>query len=150
MSKAVKNILLRKVDNALWAADPVSDEYVRQIGPGKEIMCKPWYPRNPKFHRFCMAYLHLVAENQDRFADFEEFMDWIKIKTGHFTIFAGLTGDTYRLADSIGFDAMDEVHFRRFMRRCEHWIAEELIPGFDLKAFDAEALRVASSYDPER
>lgn len=140
-------ILLKKANGSLWAADPMSDEYVTQLTENKDVLCIVWAPRNPKFHRYAMSYLHTVLQNNDRFDDFDDLMTWLKIKCGLFTMFAGVSGETYRLQESISFSAMDEVHFRRFMNRAQYWISEELIPGFDLKAFDAEAARLASSYE---
>lgn len=155
-------LLVRNMGNGeLRAADIVTDDYLAEVARGKELHVKSWFPRNPKFHRLAMSYLHHVAENQDRFDDLEDLMMWLKIRVGHFTLFHKdeiscpkcghhFGGTVYRLLDSIDFGSMDEKHFRRFMRRVEYLVMTELIPGLDIKTFEVEVLKTVASYEGVR
>ncbi|HEY8027325.1 MAG TPA: DUF1367 family protein [Burkholderiaceae bacterium] len=72
-------------------------------------------PRSGPFHRFHMAIERAVFDGQQRFADFEQFRNWLKIGAGHVTWVPGAKGGVVPLPKSISYaeleeDAMRQVH----------------------------------------
>lgn len=72
-------------------------------------------PRSGPFHRFHMAIEQAVFDAQERFADFEQFRNWLKIGAGHVTWVPGAKGGIVPLPKSISYaeleeDEMREVH----------------------------------------
>jgi len=127
--KKAPTLLVRKVGHVLHAADVVTDDYLAEIPQGREIAMKPWLPRNPRFHRTAMGYLNMVANNNDIFTDIDAIKKHVMLELGMFEVFIGHDGQTvYRMLESIDFDSMDEVHFRRFMRRAEFIITRDIMP----------------------
>ena len=152
--KKVTTLLVRKIGHALHPADIVTDEYLGEVAQGRELHMKPWVPRNPRFHRTAMGYMHSVANSTDAFESLEKLMTWLKLEMGLYEIFVGHDGkDVYRLADSIDFGSMDEVHFRRFMRRAEFLINRDILPGWGVEDYvllKKEAAQQSARYEGEQ
>jgi len=71
--------------------------------------------RSGPFHRFHMAIEQAVFDAQERFAEFEQFRNWLKIGAGHVTWVPGAKGGIVPLPKSISYadleeDQMREVH----------------------------------------
>jgi hypothetical protein len=150
--KKATTLLVRKVGAVLHPADIVSDDYISELPQGTELHMKPWLPRNPRFHRTAMGYLSMVAQNNETFTDLDSLKKWLLLEMGMYEIFIGHDGrQVYRLYDSVAFSEMDEVHFRRFMRRAEYLIGEKLMNWGvdDYVAFKREAGRQIAQYEGE-
>lgn len=73
-------------------------------------------PRSGPFHRFHMAIEQAVFNSQERFTEFDQFRNWLKIGAGHVEWVPGAKGGIVPLPKSISYaeleeDAMREVHY---------------------------------------
>lgn len=126
-------LLVRKVGHALHPADIVTDDYLAEVPNNSELHMQPWLPRNPRFHRTAMGYLHTVANSNEIYDSLDKLKKWLLLEMGLYEVFISHDGNTaYRLYDSIDFSSMDEVHFRRFMRRAEFLINRDILTNFDV------------------
>lgn len=69
-------------------------------------------PRSGPFHRFHMAMEQAVFDGQERFTDFEQFRNWLKIGAGHVTWVPGAKGGIVPLPNSISYSKLDEDGMR--------------------------------------
>jgi len=72
-------------------------------------------PRSGPFHRFHMLCEQTVFNAQERFKEFEQFRNWLKIGSGFVTWVPGVKGGIVPLPNSISYakleeDAMRELH----------------------------------------
>lgn len=71
-------------------------------------------PRSGPFHRFHMAMEQAVFDAQDRFNDFEQFRNWLKIGAGHIVWVPGAKGGIVPLPKSISYMDLSEEDMREF------------------------------------
>jgi hypothetical protein len=147
-------LLLRRDRHILHPADPVSEDYVNDVPHGGVIFATVWTNRSTRFHNLAMSYLHQVAQNNDVYSSVDELINYLAIETGNYTMFVGHDGENIRrLRGSIDFDTMDEVAFRRWMRRVQYIIARDIINGLTLEEyadqFNREAVKTAHEYYPK-
>jgi len=71
-------------------------------------------PRSGPFHRFHMALEQAVFNGQERFSDFDQFRNWIKIAAGLVTWVPGAKGGIVPLPKSISYAEMEEDEMREF------------------------------------
>lgn len=71
-------------------------------------------PRSGPMHRFHMAAEQAVFNAQDRFEQFEQFRNWIKISCGLVDWVPGAKGGIVPLPKSISYVSMEEPEFREF------------------------------------
>lgn len=118
MSDLSAKCFVRK-GNSLVPADFAGDEFLREIGEGREVMISIRKARSPAHHRFFFAMLRKVCENSEQWSNEEVLLDDLKMAVGHReTHVNALTGDTVVRAKSINFASMEEFTFRRFVKRC--------------------------------
>lgn len=137
MSDLSARCFVRK-GNALVPADFAADEFLREIGEGREVMISVRKARSPQHHRFFFAMLRKVCENSDQWPSEEALLDDLKIAVGHReTHVNSLTGETAVRAKSINFASMEEFAFRRFVKRCCFVLAKAI--GVDPQSLMEEA-----------
>ncbi|MFZ6647743.1 hypothetical protein ACO0LO_18615 [Undibacterium sp. TJN25] len=66
-------------------------------------------PRNTAFHRRHMALEQAVFDAQQRFAEFEQFRNWLKIGAGHVNWVPGAKGGIVPLPKSISYAELDDA-----------------------------------------
>jgi hypothetical protein len=71
-------------------------------------------PRSGPFHRFHMAMEQAVFNAQERFTDFDQFRNWIKIACGLVVWVPGAKGGIVPLPKSISYPEMEENEMREF------------------------------------
>jgi hypothetical protein len=71
-------------------------------------------PRSGQFHRFHMALEQAVFDAQERFTDFEQFRNWIKIGSGFVDWVPGAKGGIVPLPKSISYANLEEQQMREF------------------------------------
>jgi hypothetical protein len=71
-------------------------------------------PRSGPFHRFHMAVEQAVFNAQERFTDFEQFRNWVKIGAGFVTWVPGAKGGIVPLPKSISYAELEEQEMREF------------------------------------
>jgi hypothetical protein len=68
--------------------------------------------RSGKFHRFHMALEQRVFDQQERFENFDQYRDWLKIGAGYCTWVPGPKGGIVPLPKSTSFAECDEDQMR--------------------------------------
>lgn len=71
-------------------------------------------PRSGPFHRYHMAVEQAVFDAQERFEQFEQFRNWLKIGAGHVTWVPGPKGGIVPLPKSISYAELEEPAMREF------------------------------------
>ncbi|GGC65583.1 DUF1367 family protein [Undibacterium terreum] len=66
-------------------------------------------PRNAAFHRRHMALEQAVFDAQQRFGEFEQFRNWLKIGAGHVNWVPGAKGGIVPLPKSLSYAELDEA-----------------------------------------
>jgi hypothetical protein len=141
----VAEALWIKRGNGLVPADPATEAMIAGAKNNDYLRTnEPKQPRNPDFHRLMMAMLQVVLEHcHPQFADMEELMDYLKLKSGmvrEVEIAPGLVKVKFK---SVSFAAMDEAKFRRVSDQWRSIICQELMPGTDPELLLEEAKRAA-------
>jgi len=113
--------------NSLVAADFAAEEFLAEIGEGREVIVSVRKARNPAHHRFFFAMLRKVVSNTDDWQDEDELLDAVKLATGHSERRMTLDGNVYLAPRSINFAAMDEGAFTRFRRRACFLLATKVL-----------------------
>ena len=72
-------------------------------------------PRSYQHHKLCMALLTLTFQNQERYANFDEFRRAVAMAAGHCEELHTLDGEVLKLPKSLSYDALDEVEFTQVM-----------------------------------
>ncbi len=81
---------------------------------GELIYFETVFPRHGKFHRLHMALESAVFNGQEKFHDFDQFRNWLKIGAGWVTWAVGPKGGVVPLPNSISYAAADEEMFQRY------------------------------------
>jgi len=129
-----------KRGGGLFPADPVTAEMLDGIGQGQTVTTdEPKKRRNPQFHKLMMSILHaVVVHTAPRFADIDDLMFELKLRTGMFKEIDTRRG--VRLVPrSISFASMSEQQFKRVSDRWLFLISTEVIPGVDPESLLHEA-----------
>jgi hypothetical protein len=123
-----------KQGSGLFPADPVTAELIATVGQGQHVRTnEPHKPRNPDFHKLMMAGLsQIVANTYPRFADVEEAMDWLKLKSGMVDFIDIGDGRERIKFKSVSFSSMDQVKFKAVSEQWRDIALEEF--GVDLLA----------------
>lgn len=106
-----------------------SINYVAGLKFGEVVKISVTKPRNGKHHRLGMLILRGVFNNQDRYSNFEKFLDEVKILTGHVETRITSGGFVYCLPKSIAFENMDELEFREWKNSALQAVIDHFIPG---------------------
>lgn len=86
---------------------------MKDAEPGELFEFSYRAPRNPKFHKFHMAMLQAVFDNQELLVQFEIFRKWVEVGAGHCDFVPGPGGKSIAIAKSIAFDKIDDIEFER-------------------------------------
>ena len=129
--------------NALLPADPAAEEFLREIGDGREVIVSVRKARNPRHHRWFFAMLRKVCDNSEQWPSEDALLDDLKMAVGHReTTVNAITGEIVLRPRSINFASMDEYAFRRFAKRCGYVLARAI--GIDVETLMAETDREAA------
>jgi hypothetical protein len=110
---------------------PQSDrdrEYLARFKVGDAFKASVTMKRNGKHHRLGMMILQAVFDNQDRYTNFDAFLNEIKILTGHCDYHVSMSGQTYFVTKSIDFERMDELEFRRWKNEAITAVFQHIFP----------------------
>jgi hypothetical protein len=88
-------------------------------------------PRNLSFHKKFFALLNVGFQNQDFYANFEDFKDEIKLKTGFFKKHYTLKGNIIYFPLSIAFNKMDEIEFEELYEKTITVLIRDIIAGLN-------------------
>lgn len=145
---ALQEFVLRAAGRGLFPTSPQAEEYIEQIGTGREVMAKLWTPRNMNRHKRFWALMHEASKNVDGYADAEELLDALKILCGMYVVLG--VSDEMKVVKPVStkFNSMDEIRFQRFERRIMDTLAKEF--GFIPEDLRAETDRLLAHYGKAR
>jgi hypothetical protein len=136
----MKEVYLIRTIHGLQGADDASEAAIRSFGIGNTIKAKLTLARNLDFHRKVMALIHIAFENQDKYNDFDIFLDVIKILAGHVVFIPGPDNTKIAVTKSISFGKMDELEFREFYKKVFEVVVTKIMVGVDRGELDKEVL----------
>lgn len=100
--------------------------------------------RNGKYHKLYMALLHLVFENQERYANFEVFRKAVEFAAGHVEVIPSLDGEPLMQVRSIAWDQLDEIEFGKLFPLVMRICVDTFLQGTDMEYLRDEVLRYAA------
>lgn len=123
--------------------DDAAEAYMARRKPGATVALESLQIRNAKFSAIYWIYCRLVAENHEELASADSVDSVLRAMAGHwevicFTLPDG-TKEFHRQAKSLSFASMNEDAFQDYVTRCEHIIAQYLLPGVDIEEMRKEA-----------
>ena len=84
---------------------------------GEVIRVAFTFDRSGAFHRRHMAMEQAVFNAQERFSDFEQFRNWIKVGAGWVDWCAGAKGGVVPIPKSVSYSKADQVQFEEFHKK---------------------------------
>lgn len=147
----------RRQGRGLYPSDDVTMDWLDGVQQNIEIVGDLRVPRNAKNHRHMFAILNEAAQNIDGFADVETLLEFLKLEAGMFKVRGHSTKTTGNAIietqiityESLNFESMDEVRFRRVKARFL-WILQEKF-GFEPSELEERAISQLAAYGaPDR
>ena len=84
--KITTSLWVRKEEGGTLVAESASDQaFIDNLGDGELVEIEIEKKRNLKHHRLFMVLMRAVFDNQDRYTNFEAFLNEVKILTGFVT-----------------------------------------------------------------
>jgi hypothetical protein len=113
----VRDFLFGVIDGIKQADAQAWRRFVKHIvGMGSGEMCRisVVFPRHRAFHRRHMLIESRVFDAQERFKDFEQFRNWLKIGAGFVDWVPGAKGGIVPLPRSISYAKTDQEEFELY------------------------------------
>lgn len=107
------DLYLRKTLTGFEPTDDASREIWSKYKLGQVYRGKIVKPRSYQHHKLCMALLSLTFQNQEKYANFEQFRKAIAIAAGHCETLVTLDGEVLELPGSLSYEALDEIEFTK-------------------------------------
>lgn len=127
----VKVYLKKQLNGALTPADDFAIEMLKQIKHDEVVSADITKPRNLKFLRKYFALLGVAYDNQEQYANFDDFRSEVIIQSGFYTTLKHLDGTMSKQAKSISFARMDELEFSQLYQRTLDALISKFLPGTD-------------------
>lgn len=83
------------------------------LEPGEMVSIRTHKQRSGPFHRRHMALESMVFEAQEKFEQFEQFRNWLKVGSGFCDWVAGPKGGVIPVPKSIAFDKLEDDDMRQ-------------------------------------
>lgn len=127
---------------------PADFDECKKLKVGEEVVADIQPPRNIRHHRKFFAFLRLVLDSapdtyvingrkEETPQSIPKLLDWIKIKTGHFTPMC-VGDEVYPQPDSISFEKMNEAEFSVFYDRALDVVLSVLLRGVSKEQIEEE------------
>lgn len=100
-------------NGSLVPADDFCLETMKRWKLGAIIRGKFTAERNGKHHRKCFVLIQTMFENQDRYTEFKEFYEALKIPAGLYDIKHDLHGVAYKMPWSLRYEDCDQIRFEK-------------------------------------
>lgn len=110
---AVARVYLKRIGGGFVPADAESEDLCKKFKLGEIYRGDVVKPRSYEHHKLIFALLNTTYQNQDRYDNFEDFRKVVAIAAGHSREFVTLDGEIVREAQSISYDALDQVEFQK-------------------------------------
>lgn len=140
-------LLFQKRPSGVFApADPEALDWSQTVATGDDVFFQPSRPRNPKHHRLAFALFQFVLDATDKFANVDELLLWLKLKTGHYQEHVTEHGELVYVPKSISFAAMAQDDFHAWHAKALEVIRRDLFPAMS----DADVDAALSFYEGDR
>ena len=96
-----------------------------RLEPGEIVSIKTHKSRSGKFHRRHMVIETAVFEAQEKFEQFEQFRNWLKVGAGFCDWVAGPKGAVIPIPKSIAFDKLEDDEMRQVHHDMIHFLRSE-------------------------
>ena len=87
--------------------------HIMHLGYGEIVEVEFVFPRSGPFHRRHMAIMRTLFDSQERFAEFEHLLTWVKVGAG-WVDWHECNGALVPIPKSISFARADEEEFHRY------------------------------------
>ena len=135
------DLYLRKTATGFEPVDGASRDIWAKFKVGQVYRAKVVKPRSYQHHKLCMALLNLTFQNQERYADFEQFRRAVAVEAGHCDTLITLHGEVIQIPGSLSYEALDEVEFTKVFGAMMTVCANIL--GLTAPALEAEVSKYA-------
>lgn len=95
---------------------------VLRLTPGELVDIRTHKERSGPFHRRHMLMETRFFQGQERFEEFEQFRNWLKVGAGHCDWFPGPTGGVVPVPKSIEFARLEEADMRELHNAMVHFL----------------------------
>ena len=112
-------------------------EILSRYKVGDMVTAEVKKPRCLSHHRLYWELCRIVAANMNGDFSAEIVSDVIKIRAGYCTVVRTKKGEVFA-PKSISFAAMDQIEFRSFFDRALAVVVNDILPGVDSAALEAE------------
>jgi len=112
------DIYLQKNYGVLVPANEDAEEIIKGMKQGQAIKLKYTFPRNYENHKRFFVFVQTTFDMQDHFDNPKHYRKWLIMKSGHYSIIVAPNGFQIFDADSIRFDKLDEMSFRKVFSDC--------------------------------
>lgn len=129
---------LRRVFDSFVPATEADLEEVSGIHRGEVLKAKFTRPRNLKFHRKFFALLHIVFQNQFKYATMEHLLTEFKLQAGLYEEYIDHNGRLIFIPKSISFAKMDDLQFAQFYSKALDIVFQHFIVGGDPDEIDRQ------------
>ncbi|RAU21100.1 hypothetical protein CU669_15210 [Paramagnetospirillum kuznetsovii] len=129
--------LFIKTLGGLRPANQDAAEILSRYKVGDMVTAEVKKPRNLAHHRLYWELCRIVAANMPGDHSAEIVSDVIKIRAGHCAVVATVKGEVFS-PKSISFATMDQHQFREFFDRALAVVVNDILPGVDSAALEAE------------
>jgi hypothetical protein len=96
-----------------------------RLEPGEIVEIKTRKARSGPFHRRHMKMEQTIFEAQEKFENFEQFRNWLKVGAGHCEWLPGPRGAVIPVPLSIAYDQIEEDDMREFHDNTVKFLREE-------------------------
>jgi len=122
----------------MMANNDETADYIDRLSVGQVVVTDIKKSRNPEQHKRYFSFLNKTFEMQDSFEIFEHYRKWMILKSGYYTAIIAPNGNTFFVAESISFDAMDEDKFIQLFSDSINVFLKE----FGIKMSEQDIIRV--------
>jgi hypothetical protein len=122
------DLVLAPRGRILPATERDAERIKAHVRPGELMPVHIRKPRDGTAHRRFMTMCRFIAENHDRFADEDDVLRELKIRTGHVREYITSKGEVFYELRSISYEDMEQADFDEFAKKAMRVACSELIP----------------------
>lgn len=132
-------LFMTKKGGALIPTSSVDLDLFDKLKADMDVQVEIRRPRNIKFHRLVWGLVNIVWKHQYFYPTTVDFMDDLKVATGHCEEVASpLTGKTRIKPKSIAFANMSEDNFRQLFEKMLDLIIHRILPKVNKSELEEE------------
>ena len=98
---------------------------VKELEVGETLSFEYKLPRSPVHHSYFFLKLTGLFERQERFADLDRLLDWLKVGAGHVDLLPGRDGMMVAIPRSIAWHKLEEQEFIEVVRAINDFVWTE-------------------------